>query len=170
MHHEIPIHITLIEPTISPTPIVTSNLPPFSSFLSEASVSEEVLNAYGGREYQEAQWDLSAVHLRAKNDKAGTLVPPEEVVRAIVEQAGRESGIKARRPVPEFEMGLFCGSSRIAVAGPFWLSLMCFLSRTVSTPPVRMYQVLPESYIDGMLVKMQRAAIAEKLEERRQRK
>lgn len=105
-HHEIPLHCTLIEPSIALTPIVTQDLSAqFDRYLADSNISPEVLEAYGGYEYQKAQWCLSAVHLKAK---AGTsmILQPEDVVKSIVEEVARKKGMKARRPVPDFGMGL----------------------------------------------------------------
>lgn len=105
-HHEYPLHIGLIQPTIALTPIVTADLTAqFDKYLADAGISRELLDAYGGYEYQKAQWNLSAVHLRAKKDQP-LILEPEDVVKAIVEEVGRSRGMKIRRPVPEFAMGL----------------------------------------------------------------
>ncbi|KAI9010562.1 hypothetical protein DFJ74DRAFT_684939 [Hyaloraphidium curvatum] len=135
MHHQIPLHLNLIEPTIAMTPIVTADLSSqFDHYMDEAGVSDEVMEAYGGREYQRAQWCLSAVHISAKKEIGA--VEPEVIVKGIVEEAARASGMRYRRPVPAF-MG------RI-----LW-----------------MYQNLPEGMMDALLVAGQKRSIGEKLAE-----
>ncbi len=40
------------------------------------------------------------------------ILRPEDVVKSIVEEIARKRGMKYRRPVPDFGMGLVCESSR----------------------------------------------------------
>lgn len=132
LHYGHPVHCTLIEPTIALTPIVTTDLSAqWDKYVADNNISPEIMEAYGGYEYQKAQWCLSAVHLKAKPGTS-MILRPEDVVRSIVEETAKKRGMKIRRPVPDFGMGLVCGF-RFWRLGDFWaVNLTSYFSSFLS--------------------------------------